>query len=334
MIEADPHHSVSAREEIPELRDVPGSSSEQSRSHIPARAYGRAQAVATTTEAVHAPHRKVLLTAVVTSVVVAVPTTSSAADTESATHYYLALGDSLAQGDQFFVPGQPYYSPTGYVPLVHAALAATDAKLKLNNVSCGGESTDSMIDGSRLPSVGASCGPPAFYQDLYPHKTQLDEAVNFLHAHRGMVDLVTIDIGANDPACNLEPACIQLALQRLASNLDRILDALQTAAPGVRIVGMTYHNPFACLLPFDPDVAGAAQQVVLALNAALLNVYATHGVAVADVAGAFAVADLAASAQTAAAWTWYCHPDHFGNPHPNDAGYEVIADAFLDVITS
>jgi hypothetical protein len=57
-------------------------------------------------------------------------------------------------------------------------------------------------------------------------------------------------------------------------------------------------------------------------------------VAVADVAGAFAVADLAASAQTAADWTWFCHPDHFGNVHPNDAGYEVIANAFLDVITS
>jgi hypothetical protein len=50
----------------------------------------------------------ILLTAVVTLAVVAFPNTSSAADTESATHYYLALGDSLAAGDQFFVPGQPF----------------------------------------------------------------------------------------------------------------------------------------------------------------------------------------------------------------------------------
>ena len=96
---------------------------------------------------------------------------------------------------------------------------------------------------------------------------------------------------------------------------------------------MTYHNPTACLLPIDPGSAGFLQQVVLALNATLLAVYEEHGVAVADVAGVFSVSDLTASAQAAAAWTWFCHPDHFGNLHPNDAGYAVIANAFLDVIT-
>ncbi len=280
---------------------------------------------------------KILITAVLAFAVVAVPSAPSAADDETASHYYLALGDSLAAGDQFFVPGQPYYSPAGYVALVHAALAATDTKLDLNNVSCGGESTISMIDGSQLPSEAASCGPPAFYQSLYPHKTQLEEAVSFLHAHKGKVDLVTIDIGANDLGLcvsTLDPACIQLALQRIASNLDRILDTLQTAAPGVRVVGMTYHNPYACLLPVDPGLAAASQQVVLALNGTLVSVYGSHDVAVADVEGAFEVANLAASAQTAAAWTWFCHPDHFGNVHPNSAGYEAIADAFLDVIAA
>jgi hypothetical protein len=34
------------------------------------------------------------------------------------------------------------------------------------------------------------------------------------------------------------------------------------------------------------------------------------------------------------AWIWFCHPDQSGNVHPNDAGYEDMADAFLDVITS
>ena len=194
-----------------------------------------------------------------------------------------------------------------------------------------------MINGSQLPSVGSSCGPPEFYQGHFPHKTQLDEAVNFLHAHKEKVDLVTITIGANDLtpcAETLDLACYGVVLQSMAENLDQILDTLQTAAPSVRIVGMTYHNPYACLLPVDPGRAGFAQQAALALNATLVGVYEAHGVAVADVAGKFAVADLAASAQTAATWTWFCHPDHFGNVHPNDAGYEVMADAFLDVITS
>ena len=54
----------------------------------------------------------IVLTAAVTLAVVTVPSVSAVADTDTATHYYLALGDSIAAGDQFFVPGQPFYSPT------------------------------------------------------------------------------------------------------------------------------------------------------------------------------------------------------------------------------
>ena len=279
---------------------------------------------------------KALLIPVVVLAAVAVPSAQAVADDDSATHYYLSLGDSLAQGFQFFAPGQPYYSPDGYVPLVHAGLSASDRKLRLNNISCGGESTVSLLGGSQLPGVASSCGSPAFYRDLYPHKVQVDEAVNFLHAHKGKIAVVTIDIGGNDvlPCLStLDPACIQLGLGRIATNLDRILDELQAAAPGVRIVGMTYYNPVACVLPVNPGLAAASQQIVLNLNAVLLSVYGAHGVEVVDVAGAFAVANLAASAQAAAAWTWFCHPQHFGNVHPNSVGYQVIADAFLDVLS-
>jgi len=278
---------------------------------------------------------KILLTTVVASAVVTVPSAQAAADDSHATGYYLALGDSLAQGFQFFVPGQPYYSPDGYVPLVHAALSASDPKLDLDNISCGGESTVSLLGGSQLPGVASSCGSPGFYRDLYPHRVQIDEAVNFLHAHKGKVSVVTIDIGGNDvlPCLStLDPACVQLGLGRIATNLDRILDELQATAPDVRIVGMTYYNPVACVLPFNPGLAAASQQIVLNLNAVLVSVYGAHGVEVADVAGAFAVANLAASAQAATAWTWFCHPQHFGNVHPNSAGYQVIAEAFLDVL--
>jgi lysophospholipase L1-like esterase len=278
---------------------------------------------------------KVLLTAVVAVGAVGVPSAQVIADDDNATRYYLALGDSLAQGFQFPMPGQPYYSPDGYVPLVHTALSADDRKLDLNNISCGGESTVSMLSGSQPPSVASSCGSPDFYLDLYPHEVQLDEAVNFLHAHKGKVAVVTIDIGSNDvlPCLStLDPACIQLGLGRIATNLDRILDELQATAPGVRIVGMTYYNPIACVLPVNPGLAAASQQIVLNLNGVLLSVYAAHGVEVADVAGAFDVADLPASAQAAAAFTWFCDKQHSGNVHPNSDGYRVIADAFLDVL--
>ena len=81
----------------------------------------------------------------------------------------------------------------------------------------------------------------------------------------------------------------------MAANLDQILDAVETAAPGVRIVGHDLPQPVRVRAAVRPGLAAFAQQVVLALNATLVNVYAAHGVAVADVAGAFAVADLAAS---------------------------------------
>jgi hypothetical protein len=180
---------------------------------------------------------KVLITTVLVTVVVAVPSAQSAADDQTATHYYLALGDSLAA------------EPDAYVLLVHAALAATDPKLALTNISCGGESAVSMLHGSQLT---ASCGTPM---------TQVDEAVSFLHAHKSKVDLVTIDIGGNDVLpCfpRLEPGCVQPGLERIAVNLDRIFADLQAAGPGVRIVGMTYYNPFACVLPFNPGLAAAS----------------------------------------------------------------------------
>ncbi len=279
---------------------------------------------------------KVLLTAVATLAAVAIPGVQATADDDKATHYYLALGDSIAQGFQFSMPGQSYYPPDGYVPLLHEALSADDPKLDLKNISCGGESSVSLLSGSQLPSVASSCGSPDFYLELYPHEVQIDEAVNFLHAHKGKVAVLTIDIGGNDvlPCLStLDPACVQQGLARIATNLDHALDLLEASAPDVRIVGMTYYNPIACVLPANPNLAAASQQIVMSLNAVLSSVYAGHGVDVADVAGAFSVSNLAASAQAAAAWTWFCHPQHFGNVHPNSAGYEIIADEFLEVLS-
>ena len=81
--------------------------------------------------------------------------------TAGGTHYYLALGDSLAQGYQPIDTYPPYYYPEGYVPRVYAALSADDPKLVLDNISCGGEGTVSMIEGSQPLSVGSSCGSQA-----------------------------------------------------------------------------------------------------------------------------------------------------------------------------
>ncbi|HEY7012271.1 MAG TPA: hypothetical protein VH480_05935, partial [Streptosporangiaceae bacterium] len=111
--------------------------------------------------------------------------------------YYLALGDSLAQGVQPNASGVSVMTRDGYPDQVYAALHPGRPGLKLVKLGCPGETTTSMIN-------GGIC--------RYPGGSQLATAVAFLQAHRGRVLLVTLDIGANDPEhCGGQPGLGQLA---------------------------------------------------------------------------------------------------------------------------
>ena len=111
--------------------------------------------------------------------------------------YYLALGDSLAQGVQPNASGVSVMTGDGYPDQVYAALHASRPGLKLVKLGCPGETTASMINGGICRYQGGS---------------QLAAAVAFLQAHRGRVLLVTLDIGANDPEhCGGQPGLSQLA---------------------------------------------------------------------------------------------------------------------------
>jgi lysophospholipase L1-like esterase len=143
-------------------------------------------------------------------------------------HYYLSLGDSLAQG---FQPNGDLSD--GYADQLYASLHSGDSKLVLAKLGCGGETTATMIDAS-LPYEGRGashfCG--------FPHGSQLAEAISFLRAHRGFVSLVTTDIGANDILTSAGVSTIE-------ANLLVILAQLRDAAgPDVPIVGMTDYDPF------------------------------------------------------------------------------------------
>ena len=253
------------------------------------------------------------------------------ADADSATHYYLSLGDSLAAS---FQPNGDLTH--GYAEQLDALLVADDPKLELVKLGCGGESTASMRFGSQLPTVVLSCGTPRYYKRvLYPKGTQLAEAISFLEAHKGKVALVTIDIGANDLSrfdaqgnvvtCLFEPAGCATQAVATAQNLAAILEDLKAAAgPGVPIVGMTYYDVFAPLCVSSPSFLVVCLRVD-SLNAVLANTYAAAGVPVANVAGAFDNDDLPNAAANVCAWTWFCS---LGDVHANTAGYGVIAQAF------
>jgi lysophospholipase L1-like esterase len=247
------------------------------------------------------------------------------ARTEAA-DYYVSLGDSFSAGGQPIGDPPLYETDQGYPDQLYALLRPDDPKLRLVKLGCGGESTRSMRFGSVDLSEGSSCGPPSFYLHRYPHKTQLAEAVAFLHAHGRHVSLVTIDIGGNDLLGGG-------GVPQIQANLPVILAALRFAAgPAVPIVGMTYYNPF--LVDWFDNPASLRDHIdgIVAFNDVLEGDYTAAGDPVADVEGAFSTTDttlqpdgVPLDVERICGWTWMCVA---GDLHPDADGYGVIAGAF------
>jgi lysophospholipase L1-like esterase len=258
-------------------------------------------------------------------------TTDGPHPNQSPPTYYLALGDSLSQGVQPDAAGASVETQYGYPDQVYAALHPSHPTLKLVKLGCPGETTSTMIN-------GGICH--------YPGRSQLKAAVAFLHAHRGRVLLITIDIGANDPEhCGGQPSLSQLAscavkgIPAAVTRLTTIMASLKAAGPGVRVVGMNYYLPALAEwrngLP-GHLVAWAAERLAATYNNMLDRVYTNYGARVANVFGAFDTADFAEQGTTPrnvallCQWTWACAaPPRGPNQHANQAGYQVIARAFL-----
>jgi lysophospholipase L1-like esterase len=242
------------------------------------------------------------------------------ADDSSAVHYYLSLGDSLAES----------YQPNGdlqhgYAEQLYALLKVDDPKLRLVKLGCGGETSLSTVD-PYLPYEGRGAG----YHCDFPHGSQLAEAVSFLHAHAGFVRAVTIDIGGND---FLEFG--DRAPDVIRANLTQIVDELGAAAgPNVPIVGMNYYDPFLPALWRESRDLGALEAAVgsvVGLNDVLEAIYSDAGDPVADVEGTFRLTDTRVvdgepiDVSLECAWTWFCSR---GDIHANTTGYGAIAQAF------
>lgn len=123
------------------------------------------------------------------------------------------------------------------------------------------------------------------------------------------------------------------------THLTTIMASLKAAGPGVRIVGMNYYLPALAEwrdgLP-GHLVAWTAERLAATYNDLLDRVYTKSGARVADVFGAFDTADFTEQGTTPrnvallCQWTWECAaPPRGPNQHANQAGYQVIARAFL-----
>jgi lysophospholipase L1-like esterase len=251
--------------------------------------------------------------------------------------YYLALGDSLSQGVQPNLRGASVSTPAGYPDQLYAMLHPSRPGLQLVKLGCAGETTRTMIHGGICRYAGGS---------------QLAAAVAFLHAHRGHMSLITLDIGANDPgSCMTRPSVAQLAtcvarfIPQATGNLATIVRKLHQASPGTRIIAMNYYLP--ALGAWRHGLGGqllarASELVTDGYNHLLTHVYQANGVRVADVFSAFHTASfspqvsvprfgsLPRNVAAICQWTWECAAGPRGpNIHPNETGYQVIAHAFL-----
>jgi lysophospholipase L1-like esterase len=245
------------------------------------------------------------------------------------TAYYLALGDSLAQGVQPNLSGASVETTQGYADDLYGLYRAEVVGLQLAKLGCPGETTTTMIHGGICYPAGTS---------------QLDRAVAFLRSHH--VVLVTIDIGANNvlPCVGLsgiDTGCINQGVGEVAHDLPYILQQLRAAAgAGVPIVAMNYYDPVLAEWlqgPAGQALAKQSVQFTVFFNNVLESIYAAAGVPVADVQAAFQTTTftpgLPLNVTLICAWTWMCAPSPVGpNIHPNAVGYWVIAGTFAKTI--
>jgi lysophospholipase L1-like esterase len=255
--------------------------------------------------------------------------------------YYLSLGDSLAQGVQPNSSGVSVETNQGYPNQLYTALHMGNPVLKLVKLGCPGETTGTMIN-------GGIC--------TYTHGNQLAQAAAFLAGHRGKVQLVTIDIGANDlnPCLALTNItdivkCLEGVFPQIQANLTTIMNTLTTASGSgaVPTIGMAYYDPeLANWLKGDPASKTLAKDSIAlaqAFNNLLGGVYTSFGAKVADVFTAFHTSAFSARVTLPAfgkvpkdvgyicMYTWMCAPPPVGpNIHANVLGYGVIANTFLN----
>jgi lysophospholipase L1-like esterase len=275
--------------------------------------------------------RRILVTFLAAVALLVAPTAASAAPSDrgqqQATGWYLSLGDSLAAGYQLGVdhPTEGYAGPT------LAALQQTAPRTKLVNLACSGETTTSMIEGGKC---------------TYEEGSQLDQAVEFLHAHRLTTRLVTLDIGGNDIAkcgfSGLQDSCIDPALATLRQNLPSIMERLHAAAPQAHIVVLNYYDPFLVYALQGPSGLPLAQKSLVVLgtfDGLIAANAAAQGADVADVAGAFSttswtplvpvpgIGSVPLNLARILMWTWMAPPRL--DFHANDTGYAVMAGAVI-----
>jgi lysophospholipase L1-like esterase len=233
--------------------------------------------------------------------------------------YYLALGDSITYGFQpnKAKPGaRPSDFDTGYVDLFAARLRKISPDIQVVNYGCPGESSVTFTRG----------GCPTLAEGVKLHDpfrgSQLKAALSFLRAHRGQVSPITLTLWGGDLApLSAKGKRAPSAIASFASRFNSILQRLRAAAPTAEIIVTGAWNP-------EADRLKQTQPLYRSLDAAIARAAAGSRARVANMFGALnGSGNVRTQKARLCALTFYCSKG--GDPHPTDAGYRAMADAFL-----
>jgi lysophospholipase L1-like esterase len=297
-------------------------------------------------------YRRILVPLLALAVLAALTGTAAAktVKTKAGPRYYLALGDSLSQGQQPNLQGVTSNTSQGYADDLYQTELTRIHNLQLVKLGCGGETTQSMITGKG--------NKHAAYNHCHPAGgSQLAAAVKFLKAHhaKGDVPLVTIDIGANDVdncASAASPvACAGTGANQIATDVPKILKAIKKAAPkGTTLAAMNLYDPvlsgyFAPAGSTANGLATLSVPLIKSINDKLAAADAGAGFKTADIATAFDTYtpftttvswqgnQIPVAVAKVCAWTWACSTPPSGpNIHANKNGYLEIASVFAKAI--
>ena len=235
--------------------------------------------------------------------------------------YYLALGDSMAFGFQPTKANKPpsKLAPatfhTGYVDVFAARLRKLSPKIQVVNYGCPGESTvtftrggcDWLKEGGKL-------------HDAF-RGSQLKAVEAFLRAHPGKVSPITVTLwGADLAPLSSKGKHAQGAIASFAKRIASILRQLRATAPSSEIIVTGAWNPEADRLvqvePLYRSVDAAIKRAATASRERVANMFA----------GLNGTGNVKTQQARLCRLTFFCSKE---DPHPTDAGYRAMADAFM-----
>lgn len=231
--------------------------------------------------------------------------------------YQLALGDSMAYG---FQPTKANAPPsavdTGYAGLFAARLRKLSPKLQVVNYGCPGESTVTFTRGGcDWLKHGGKLHDPF-------RGSQLEAAKRFLRAHPGKVSPITVTLWGNDLPLPLSQNAKRAprAIASFGSRLTSILEQLRATAPTSEIIVTGAWNPEADRLA-QVEALYRSVDMVIKRSATASRARVANMFAALDGTG-----NVKAQQARLCSLTFYCSK---GDPHPTDAGYRAMADAFM-----